>query len=92
MFQNTMGAQSKAGVCQNYVNCLRNTTPIGDTDSCIFLKLKDLVQECAANRTFCLLFQKNFQDVHSGPIRCITKQIFKIWIFYSRNFHFKLGF
>ena len=36
--------------------------------------------------------KKFFQDVHSGPIRWITKWFFKIWIFYSRNFHFKLGF
>jgi hypothetical protein len=32
-----------------------------------------------------------FQNVHLGPIRWFPKWFYKIWIFYSRNFHFNLG-
>ncbi len=33
-----------------------------------------------------------FQKVPLGPIRWVPKRFFKIWIFYSRNLHFNLGF
>ncbi len=33
-----------------------------------------------------------FQIVPLGPIRWVRKWFFKIWIFYSRNLHFNLGF
>jgi hypothetical protein len=33
-----------------------------------------------------------FQNLHLGPIRWVLKRFFKIWIFYSQNLHFNLGF
>ncbi len=33
-----------------------------------------------------------FQNVHLGPIRWVPKRFFKIWIPYSRNFYFNVGF
>jgi hypothetical protein len=39
-----------------------------------------------SNKFFFLL------NVHLGPIRWVPKQFFKIWIYYSRNLHFNLGF
>ncbi len=33
-----------------------------------------------------------FQNVHLGPIRWVPKLFFKIWILYSRNLHFNVGF
>ncbi len=33
-----------------------------------------------------------FLNVHLGPIRWVPKRFFKIWILYSRSFHFNVGF
>jgi hypothetical protein len=51
------------------------------------------VTEHTRNQIFCRDIQKIFfQNVHFGSIRWVPKRFFKIYIFYSRNLHFNLGF
>ncbi len=52
------------------------------------------VTEHTRNQIFLERYPKNFflQNVHLGLIRWVPKLIFKIWILYSRNLHFNVGF
>ncbi len=52
------------------------------------------VTEHAPNQIFLERFPKIFflQNVHLGPFRWVPKRFFKIWILYSRNLHFNVGF
>ncbi len=52
------------------------------------------VTEHTRNQIFLERYPKNFfvQNVQLGPIRWVPKRFFKIWILYSRNLHFNVGF